>query len=159
MILFLSLCVDLMLLGFLSLLLTVGEKTIANICIPKDVGETFLPCNDSSFDVEEEAKCKEQVLPQFSSYTCLWLALRYIRMFAFSMKQGKVSLMSSAGVRELQYLIFVLAFFHSLSCILTSSLGMAKVNDFFSWFGLVEFSGKLLPVLTDIKPDWKNSIL
>lgn len=43
-------------------------------------------------------------------------------------EQGKVSLLSRKGVRELQYLIFVLAFFHSLSCVLTFSLGMAKVK-------------------------------
>ncbi|GKV29646.1 hypothetical protein SLEP1_g38550 [Rubroshorea leprosula] len=97
---------DLMLLGFLSLLLTVGEKPIANICIPKGVGETFLPCNVSSVYREEEDKCKHQ---------------------------GKMSLMSRTGVRELQYLIFVLALFHSLSCILTSSLGMAKMRRWESW--------------------------
>lgn len=51
---------ELMLLGFISLLLTVSKKRIANICIPKNVGETFLPCNDPLNDSEEEAKCQEQ---------------------------------------------------------------------------------------------------
>ncbi|KAE8719917.1 hypothetical protein F3Y22_tig00109924pilonHSYRG00068 [Hibiscus syriacus] len=97
---------ELMLLGFISLLLTVSEKSIANICIPKNVGETFLPCTDPSNDGEEEAKCQEQ---------------------------GKVSLLSRQGVGELQYLIFVLAFFHSLSCVLTFSLGMAKMRRWKSW--------------------------
>jgi mlo protein len=52
-----------MLLGFISLLLTVLEKPVANICIPKSAGETFLPCGgvDSSDWSEEEAKCAEQV--------------------------------------------------------------------------------------------------
>ncbi|PKI72847.1 hypothetical protein CRG98_006772 [Punica granatum] len=98
---------ELMLLGFISLLLTVGEKTIANICIPKSVGETFLPCSSlESDDTEEETKCQNQ---------------------------GKVSLLSREGVQELQYLIFVLAFFHSLSCILTFALGMAKMRKWESW--------------------------
>ncbi|GMI93457.1 MILDEW RESISTANCE LOCUS O 12 [Hibiscus trionum] len=97
---------ELMLLGFISLLLTVSEKSIANICIPRNVGETFLPCSDPSDDGEEEAKCQEQ---------------------------GKVSLLSRQGVRELQYLLFVLAFFHSLSCVLTFSLGMAKMRSWKSW--------------------------
>lgn len=43
-------------------------------------------------------------------------------------QQGKVSLISRGGVRELQYLIFELALFHSLSCLLTFGLGMAKVR-------------------------------
>ncbi|OMO76330.1 Mlo-related protein [Corchorus capsularis] len=52
---------ELMLLGFISLLLTVSEKWIANICIPKSVGESFLPCSDPSNDSEEEAKCQDQM--------------------------------------------------------------------------------------------------
>lgn len=54
--------VELMLLGLISLLLTVSEKPIANICIPKSVGETFLPCSTlTSNDMEEETKCQKQV--------------------------------------------------------------------------------------------------
>ncbi|KAA8518774.1 hypothetical protein F0562_016452 [Nyssa sinensis] len=36
---------ELMLLGFISLLLTVGQGPISEICIPKSVGETWHPCN------------------------------------------------------------------------------------------------------------------
>lgn len=52
---------DLMLLGFISLLLTVSEKQIANICIPEGVAESFLPCQSLTSDEEEESKCQEQV--------------------------------------------------------------------------------------------------
>ncbi|OAY26250.1 MLO-like protein 6 isoform X2 [Manihot esculenta] len=98
---------ELMLLGFMSLLLTVSEKPIANICIPMSVGETFLPCGSlSSSENEEETKCAEQ---------------------------GKLSLLSRSGVRELQFLIFVLASFHSLSSILIFGLGMAKMRKWESW--------------------------
>ncbi|KAL5575347.1 hypothetical protein UlMin_017046 [Ulmus minor] len=98
---------ELILLGFISLLLTVSEKPIANICIPKSVGETFLPCGSlTSSDSEEETKC---------------------------VNQGKVSLLSREGVRELQYLIFVLAVFHVFSCVLTFGLGMAKMRRWESW--------------------------
>ncbi|KAK6797451.1 hypothetical protein RDI58_005153 [Solanum bulbocastanum] len=76
---------ELMLLGFISLLLTVLQKPIAKICIPKDAAQTFLPCQSlTSDDVEEESKCEQQ---------------------------GKKSLMSRAGVQQLQLLIFALAFF------------------------------------------------
>ncbi|GMJ08291.1 MILDEW RESISTANCE LOCUS O 12 [Hibiscus trionum] len=97
---------ELLQLGFTSLLLTVSENPIANVCIPKSVGQTFLPCSDPSNDSPEEAKCEAQ---------------------------GKASLLSREGVKELQYLIFVLAFFHSLSCIFTFSLGMAKMRRWESW--------------------------
>ncbi|KAH7568861.1 hypothetical protein JRO89_XS06G0062900 [Xanthoceras sorbifolium] len=99
---------DLMLFGFISLLLTVSEKPIANICITKSLAETFLPCgsNDSDAYSQEETKCLEQ---------------------------EKVSFLSRDGVRQLQFLIFILAFFHSLSSVLTFSLGMAKMKRWGSW--------------------------
>ncbi|XP_015874636.2 MLO-like protein 6 [Ziziphus jujuba] len=98
---------ELMLLGFISLLLTVGEKPIANICISHSVAESFLPCESLISDEdEEETKCTEQ---------------------------GKVSLLSRKGVQELQYLIFVLAVFHVFSIMLTFGLGMAKMRRWESW--------------------------
>ncbi|MCD9560102.1 hypothetical protein HAX54_018545 [Datura stramonium] len=92
---------ELMLLGFISLLLTVLQKPIAKICIPKGAAQTFLPCQSLTIsdDEEEEPKCEQQ---------------------------GKKSLMSRAGVEQLQLLIFALAFFHILSCFLTFSLGTLK---------------------------------
>ena len=58
----LCLRLELMLLGFVSLLLTVCQKYIAKICIPRSVGETFLPCKTlTESDSEEETKCEEQV--------------------------------------------------------------------------------------------------
>ncbi|KAM6551164.1 hypothetical protein CsatB_000972 [Cannabis sativa] len=98
---------ELMLLGFVSLFLTISEKTIANICIPESVGHTFLPCGTQmSTDVEEEAKCAQQ---------------------------DKVSLLSRNGVRQLQYLIFVLAVSHVFSCVLTFGFGIAKMMRWEAW--------------------------
>ncbi|KAL2475312.1 MLO-like protein 8 [Abeliophyllum distichum] len=98
---------DLLLLGFISLLLTVCEKPIANICIPKGVSHSFLPCQSLTSEEEpEESKCEEQ---------------------------EKVSLMSRVGVQQLQMLIFFLAFFHVLSIFLTFSLGTAKMGRWKHW--------------------------
>ena len=60
---------ELMLLGFVSLLLTVSQRRIAKICIPKSVGETFLPCTETSSDAEEETICAEQVMKQYMQST------------------------------------------------------------------------------------------
>ncbi|KAL2494957.1 MLO-like protein 6 [Forsythia ovata] len=98
---------DLLLLGFISLLLTVCEKHIANICIPKGVSHSFLPCHSLTSEEEpEESKCEEQ---------------------------DKVSLMSRVGVQQLQMLIFFLAFFHVFSIFLTFSLGTAKMGRWKHW--------------------------
>ncbi|GKU93604.1 hypothetical protein SLEP1_g7181 [Rubroshorea leprosula] len=37
---------ELMLLGFISLLLTVGQSLISDICIPEKVANTWHPCNE-----------------------------------------------------------------------------------------------------------------
>ncbi|CAL5354204.1 unnamed protein product [Camellia sinensis] len=81
-----------MLLGFISLFLTISRKPIAKICIPTSVGESFLPYKTMTSDGVEEFKCEEQ---------------------------GKLSLMSRTGMQQLQMLIFVLAFFHVFSSFLT----------------------------------------
>ncbi|PHT55894.1 hypothetical protein CQW23_04380 [Capsicum baccatum] len=109
---------ELMLLGFISLLLTVLQKPIAKICIPKGAAETFLPCQSlTSDDDDEEPKCEQQVFLNESNYLLV----------------GKKSLMSRAGVQQLQLLIFALAFFHILSCFLTFSLGTLKMRRWKFW--------------------------
>ncbi|XP_051128328.1 MLO-like protein 12 [Andrographis paniculata] len=97
---------DLLLLGFISLLIPVCEKIIPKICIPEGVAKSFLPCSDSAIDEEVVAKC---------------------------LKQGKISLMSANGFQQLQLLIFFLAFFHVLSGFLIFSLGMAKMKQWQHW--------------------------
>ena len=51
-----------MLLGFISLLLTVGQGPISNICISKKVGATWHPCNKKQEDskYEDEAADTEE---------------------------------------------------------------------------------------------------
>ncbi|OVA11098.1 Mlo-related protein [Macleaya cordata] len=99
---------ELMLFGFISLLLSVGQGPISKICIPKSVGDNFLPCKEQTIpsDIVEESTCQDK---------------------------GKISLVSKTGVDELQILIFTLALFHVLSCVLTSALGMAKMKRWESW--------------------------
>lgn len=71
-------------------------------------------------------------------------------------EQGKVSLLTRQAVRQLQYLIFIMAFFHVFSCVLTFGLGMAKVNILafiifwlFGYFVLyvLSFSNRFPPLL------------
>lgn len=64
---------ELMLLGFISLLLIVGQGTITNTCIPKSLGDNWLPC--SKKDIEErdahhdenEAEIHRKLLSFFDS--------------------------------------------------------------------------------------------
>ncbi|KAB5519833.1 hypothetical protein DKX38_024152 [Salix brachista] len=45
---------ELMLLGFMSLLLTIGQGTISEICVPKSVGATWHPCSKQEEDPPED---------------------------------------------------------------------------------------------------------
>ncbi|KAI3941979.1 hypothetical protein MKW92_010804 [Papaver armeniacum] len=100
---------ELMLFGFLSLLLTVTKEPISKICIPKSSSETFLPCNNNK-SLDENV---------FEEPSCL--------------NKGKVSLISGDGVNQLQILIFILALYHVFSCVLTFSFGHLKMRSWKSW--------------------------
>lgn len=54
---------ELMLLGFISLLLTFGTKYIAKICIPPTLGDSMLPCKKE--EVEEDSKDDRRRLLSF----------------------------------------------------------------------------------------------
>ncbi|KAK3018719.1 hypothetical protein RJ639_003914, partial [Escallonia herrerae] len=55
-------CKELMLLGFISLLLKVGQDPISKICIPKSVGNSWHPCQRERFsDSEYEDSCAAKV--------------------------------------------------------------------------------------------------
>ncbi|KAG5533234.1 hypothetical protein RHGRI_027439 [Rhododendron griersonianum] len=96
---------ELMLLGFISLLLTVTQDRIAEICIPRSVGNSWHPCNRHP-DKEYKDKCAKD----------------------------KVQFVSAYGIHQLHIFIFVLALFHVLYCIITLGLGTLKVCFFRQFF-------------------------
>ncbi|KAF5943204.1 hypothetical protein HYC85_020846 [Camellia sinensis] len=94
---------ELMLLGFISLLLTVGMTYISKICIPMKLGYTMLPCIKNHYNAGDTTK-KD-----------------------FCGKKGKVSLISYSGVHQLHIFIFVLAVFHVLYSVIIMALAQAKI--------------------------------
>ncbi|KAJ6350083.1 hypothetical protein OIU78_006297 [Salix suchowensis] len=102
---------ELMLLGFISLLLTILQGTIADMCIPKSIAATWHPCSKK----QEEAKAKKSK----DDDEC--------------MKKGKVALVSSYGIHQLHIFIFVLAVVHVLYCITTYFLGRTKMRRWKTW--------------------------
>lgn len=97
---------ELMILGFISLLLTVGQGPIADICIPSKIARTWHPCNKKVIDNEYDDPC---------------------------LKKGKVQMVSNYGIHQLHIFIFVLAVFHVLFCILTLILGRLKMKKWRAW--------------------------
>ncbi|XP_068657962.1 MLO-like protein 12 [Aristolochia californica] len=98
----------LMQLGFISLLLAIGEEPISRICVRKRVADSFLPCRgeNSSFELLTSSATETS---------------------------GMVPLVSRRGITELHILIFVLAVFHVLYCVLTMFLGTTKMKRWKAW--------------------------
>lgn len=64
---------ELMILGFISLLLTFGQNYMARICIPHELGDTFLPCKlDPGGEMKEHHRrllCEGRMLAADSAAT------------------------------------------------------------------------------------------
>ncbi|WRX10735.1 Mlo-related protein - like 1 [Theobroma cacao] len=120
---------ELMVLGFISLLLTFGQSYIARICIPTNVANTMLPCKadseqDTSTSSEEEHRRR-----------LLWFERRFLAAVstARKCKEGHEPLISTEGLHELHILIFFLAVFHVLYSFVTMMLGRLKIRGWKVW--------------------------
>ncbi|XP_028807524.1 MLO-like protein 11, partial [Neltuma alba] len=125
---------ELMLLGFISLLLTATSTMIANICIPsKFYSSTFAPCTRSEVDEEmEKNEPKERMLLMASTYP--HLVRRMLNdMNQNSCKEGHEPFVSYEGLEQLHRFIFVMAVTHvSYSC-LTMLLAIVKIHSWRTW--------------------------
>uniref|UniRef100_A0A0R0GXL3 MLO-like protein n=1 Tax=Glycine max TaxID=3847 RepID=A0A0R0GXL3_SOYBN len=128
-----------MLLGFISLLLTVGEGVISRICISEKVAGKFHPCSikrvkppldDHHHDDTNGRRLLAAFLDSDNQNNRRILALGARDKCA---AQGKVPFVSSEAIHQLHIFIFVLAVFHVLYCILTLALGRAKMRRWKRW--------------------------
>lgn len=125
---------ELMLLGFISLLLTATSSMIANICIPsRFYDSTFAPCSRSEIEKETENKSSEdrkllmvsllphlfrRVLNNLNENTC---------------PKDREPFVSYQGLEQLHRFIFVMAITHiSYSC-LTMLLAIVKIHSWRLW--------------------------
>ncbi|CAN1249539.1 MLO-like protein 6 [Linum perenne] len=130
---------ELMLLGFISLLLTVGQDPISRICISKKLGSTWHPCGNTAAHgqspttaADADGESRRRLLAKAASGATS-INLRRVLAGATEDKcaaKGKVPFVSSDGIHQLHIFIFVLAVFHVIYCILTMALGRAKVCFF-----------------------------
>ncbi|KAM3316122.1 hypothetical protein ACQJBY_034317 [Aegilops geniculata] len=124
---------ELMLVGFISLLLTVAQDPISKICISAEAGSKMLPCKLPEADYAgDDAKGSRRRL--------LWLHGEVHRRFLAApagedvcAKQGKVALMSAGSMHQLHIFIFVLAVFHVLYSVVTMALSRLKMKQWKKW--------------------------
>ncbi|CAH9108997.1 unnamed protein product [Cuscuta epithymum] len=126
---------ELMLLGFISLMLTVLQSPISKICISAKLGNTWLPCTNKQEHKLEDSK-HESLWDEINGRRRLLISGGTRRVLAAADKcasKGKVPLVSLDGVHQLHMFIFVLAIFHVLYCVTTLVLGRAKMRRWKVW--------------------------
>ncbi|KAJ0035940.1 hypothetical protein Pint_26487 [Pistacia integerrima] len=123
---------ELMLLGFISLLLTVFQNMIAKICISEELASIWLPC-------KKERKATINITAHFQSVfssfhgTGRRLLAESSGSESYCSGKGKVSMLSITALHHLHIFIFVLAVVHVTFCALTILFGGAKVRKWKRW--------------------------
>ncbi|KAI3997548.1 hypothetical protein MKX01_029379 [Papaver californicum] len=116
---------ELMLLGLISLLLTVFQTTISKICIRESWTNHLLPCN------KDELKKVAHV--GFTSGIIGRKLLPSGGNNEYCTKKGKVPLLSSEALHQLHIFIFVLAIVHITFCVFTILFGGIKLRTWKQW--------------------------
>lgn len=119
---------ELMLLGFISLLLTVFQRSISRICIPSHVATHMLPCKR---ETAEHSTPAHYFLNQTINN-----GRRLMSSDSTSdhcQVKGKVAMLSLEGLHHLHIFIFVLAVVHVIFCVTTMVLGGARIRQWKHW--------------------------
>ncbi|XVE94382.1 hypothetical protein REPUB_Repub02eG0003900 [Reevesia pubescens] len=127
---------ELMVLGFISLLLTFGQSYIASICIPVEVADTMLFCpkrGDNSH--HHEPKHKQESGGEGGHRRLLLYERRFLGHGpqARGCEPGHVPLISEHGLHQLHIFIFFLAVFHVAYSAITMMLGRLKTRGWKDW--------------------------
>ncbi|KAG5616339.1 hypothetical protein H5410_016163 [Solanum commersonii] len=98
---------ELMLLGFISLFLTVVQDPVSKMCIPRSVGRSWHPCDiNKHTDDQYLDPCRIK---------------------------GKLQFASKYAIHQLHIFIFVLAVAHVLYCITTLGIGKLRMRTWRAW--------------------------
>ncbi|KAL5752291.1 hypothetical protein ACOSP7_022474 [Xanthoceras sorbifolium] len=129
---------ELMLLGFISLLITVGTQPISKICIPAKAGDFMLPCKKESKEEEEDrhelgGDDHRRKLLLYGGDVIWRRGLAPAGGDDYCSKHGKIPLVSQTGIHQLHIFIFVLAVFHILYSVITIGLANAKMRKWKAW--------------------------
>jgi len=125
---------ELMLLGFISILLTVFEGAINRLCIPESFARHMLPCKRHEIAEGPSSKAairSRALIPFAGSHSRRLLSSGGSE--ASHCKEGTRPFLSIEAMHELHIFIFVLAIVYVLFSVMTTLLGIAKVRTWRSW--------------------------
>ncbi|KAG6529420.1 hypothetical protein ZIOFF_011618 [Zingiber officinale] len=114
---------ELMILGFISLLLTFSQDQIVKICVLKEVADSMLPCRP---DAESTGGNKRRLLALVLTESHLKRRILAAGGSVVECPPEKEQLITATGLHQLHILIFFLAVFHVVNSALIMVLGRAK---------------------------------
>ncbi|XP_044488326.1 MLO-like protein 13 [Mangifera indica] len=115
---------ELMLLGFVSLLLTVFQDAISHICMPTYLGSFMLPCKRQTVSHKEYSHGAVSSRRQLLSIESGW---------EHCANKGKIPFLSMEALHQLHIFIFVLAVVHVIFCVTMIILGGLKIRQWKQW--------------------------
>ncbi|XVF30654.1 hypothetical protein REPUB_Repub16aG0077000 [Reevesia pubescens] len=133
---------ELMLLGFISLLLTVFQSAISKICVSRETLISMLPCKIEDNKETSEGSNSTDTTSHFQKYFAFTMSAGTRRLLAetstsshmgYCGEKGKVPLLSVEALHHLHIFIFVLAIVHVTFCVLTVSFGGLKIRQWKHW--------------------------
>ncbi|KAK1402008.1 hypothetical protein POM88_001613 [Heracleum sosnowskyi] len=117
---------ELMLLGFISLLLTASQGPISNICISHHLASIMLPC-----------KLPHESTEHFYLHQSFNNGRRHLLSEGSESQhcahKGKVPLFSREAIHQLHLFVFILAVVHVIFCAATMVLGGLKIQQWKRW--------------------------
>ncbi|KAF5189945.1 Mlo-like protein, partial [Thalictrum thalictroides] len=126
---------ELILVGFISILLTASQRSISNICIPTEVANRMLPCHrtpKSTSNPKGFETSKNGIVRKLFSIDRR-LAGSESAVYDHCASKGMVSLISQEGLNQLHRFIFILAAVHVAFSVFTMALGSAKMKRWKAW--------------------------
>ncbi|KAL9227512.1 hypothetical protein vseg_003193 [Gypsophila vaccaria] len=120
---------ELMLLGFISLMLTVLQGAISKICIPERFVTNMLPCKR----VENESSDDGESTTEHLGGLRRLLSESAMSQSAYCASKHKVPFLSIEALHHLHIFIFVLAVAHVTFSVLTIVFGGARIRQWKHW--------------------------
>jgi len=124
---------ELMLLGFISLLLTVSQGMIQRTCIPPEWTIYMLPCHNAKEQAELSPSEAHGLAAGILGLTRRRLLTEGGTTVQHCQKKGEVPLLSVEALHQLHIFIFILAIAHVIFCVLTMLLGSARIRQWKHW--------------------------
>lgn len=129
---------ELMLLGFISLLMTVFQRAISKFCVPKSLVTNMLPCKLNQEKKDSSGATTTSHFQTFFASSFPGPVRRFMSEHSAAQEsycshKHKVPLLSVEAMHHLHIFIFVLAIVHVTFCVLTVLFGGARIHQWKRW--------------------------